>query len=216
MNQEPGASLDARSMNGGRQLRIQANLEEAARVERALAQAGFPIALNDMINKTVDYRGAVPILLDWLPRVHQTDVKATIASALATPWATPVAAPTLIREFECADDPTGLGLKWAIGNALSVVADDSVFEDIVRIAEDKMHGRGREMVVVALGNMKNPSAIDVLIGLLHDEEVAGHALMALRKVGARARKARPYVEPFLNHPKAWVRKEAQRALKRMD
>ena len=70
------------------------------------------------------------------------------------------------------------------------------------------------MVAVALGNMKDPRAVDVLIELLEDEEVAGHALLALGKL--KSSKAKPYIEPFLGHPKAWVRKEAKRALAKID
>jgi HEAT repeat protein len=105
------------------------------------------------------------------------------------------------------------GIKWAIGNALSVVADDRVFEQLAAIAEDKRHGHDREMVALALGNMKDPRAVDVLVRLLDDDQVAGHAIMALGKL--RARGVRSKIEPFLDHPKTWVRREARKALKRM-
>lgn len=104
-------------------------------------------------------------------------------------------------------------MKWAIGNALSVVADDTVYDDIVEIVADRSHAKSREMVAVALGNMKNPGAVDVLIGLL-DDDIAGHALLALRKLGAV--RARPYVEPFLTHPRTWWRNEAKKAIAKFD
>ena len=129
-------------------------------------------------------------------------------------WAKPIAARPLIREFLKAPDSEEFGLKWAIGNALSVVADDSVFDDIVALVKDKRHGRAREMLAVALANMKNPKAVDVLIELLDDEEIAGHALSALRKLAPP--EAREAIEPFVNHPKTWVRNEAKRALKKID
>jgi len=72
----------------------------------------------------------------------------------------------------------GLDPQWAIGNALWIVADDSVFEDIAALAADPKHGKAREMVVVALGNMQNPEAVEVLRRLLRDDQVAGHAVMA--------------------------------------
>jgi HEAT repeat protein len=111
-------------------------------------------------------------------------------------------------------DPSGTALKWAIGNALSVVADDHVFNEIVGLIKDKSHGRAREMLAVALGNMKDPRAVDVLVRLLADEEVAGHALIALGKL--RATQSRPQVEAFLSHQKSWVRQEAKRALSKID
>jgi HEAT repeat protein len=66
------------------------------------------------------------------------------------------------------------------------------------------------MLAVALGNMRDPRAVDVLVELLDDEEIAGHALMALGKLKARA--AMPAIRRFLEHPKPWFRKEAERAL----
>jgi HEAT repeat protein len=50
--------------------------------------------------------------------------------------------------------------------------------------------------------------------LLKDEEVAGHALIAIGKL--KADKAKSYIKPFLEHPKSWVRKEAKRALAKID
>jgi HEAT repeat protein len=105
-------------------------------------------------------------------------------------------------------------LKWAIGNALCIVADDSVFQDVVALARDERHGQAREMVVEALANRRYPQAVDVLCELLADEEVAGHALVALGKLKAAC--ARPQIEPFLNHSEGWVRKEAKRALAKID
>lgn len=70
------------------------------------------------------------------------------------------------------------------------------------------------MLAVALGNMKTPTAVDLLIELLNDDEVAGHALMALGKL--KAQKARSQIERFLGCSKPWVRKEASKALAKLD
>lgn len=191
----------------------------AAPLFAELARAGFPLqSLSELYHKrsyyTKDtYRQVMPILFYWLPIINELRIKETIVRALTVRWAKPEAASILISEFTNVEDPKGF-YKWAIGNALSVVADDSVFDDIVKLVKDKQHRRAREMVAVALGNMKNPQAVDVLIDLLQDEEVAGHALIALRKL--RPLKARPYIEPFLNHPTTWVRKEAQKAIEKID
>jgi HEAT repeat protein len=58
--------------------------------------------------------------------------------------------------------------------------------------------------------VKNPAAVDILIGLLPDEDVQGHAIAALRKL--KPLKARPYLEPYTRHPNAWIRREAKGAL----
>ncbi|MBN2394562.1 MAG: HEAT repeat domain-containing protein, partial [Anaerolineae bacterium] len=66
----------------------------------------------------------------------------------------------------------------------------------------------------ALGNMKDARAIGVLIELLDDEEVAGHALMALCKLAPP--EARSAIERFTDHPRTWIRNEAKRALAKID
>jgi HEAT repeat protein len=54
----------------------------------------------------------------------------------------------------------------------------------------------------------------ILIELLSDEDLAGYAIMALGKL--KCNEARSVIERFLTHPKHWVRREAQKALKRID
>jgi len=52
-----------------------------------------------------------------------------------------------------------------------------------------------------------------LLGDLEDEDVAGYAVMGLGKL--KAREARAAVEPFVDHGKPWVRKEAKEALAKL-
>jgi hypothetical protein len=180
-----------------------------------LAAAGFRLeAISDLFNTDCDYRPAIPLLLEWVPRVSHPWTKELIIRALSVPAAKPVAAPLLIDEFRRAPPHEVSGLKWAIGNALSVVADDSVFEHLAALVTDKGHGKAREMLAIALGNMKDPRAVDLLIRLLGDEGVAGHAVVALGKL--RAIRARPLVARFLEHPKSWIRRAAKQALAKID
>jgi len=186
---------------------------EDRRVARALRSVGVEVSsVWDLVNEARPYPEAIPILLQWLPKVTDDRIKEGIIRALTVKEARGIAAKPLIREFEESKDL--YGAKWAAGNALSVVADDSVFGDLTRLARDKRHGKAREMVVVALGNMKNPRAVDVLVELLEDDEAAGHAIIALGKL--KAKKARSYIEPFLSHPQQWIRTEAKRALAKID
>lgn len=179
-----------------------------------LAEAGFPVAsLTELRTSGLRYRAAVPVLLRWLPTVSDRQVKEDLVRALSVPWARPVAARPLIAEFDRVADPTGTGLRWAIGNALSVVSDDSVFDDLVRIVEDRVFGKARQMVVLGLGRSKRPEVVPVLIGLLGDEEVSGHAVKALGKL--RAQDARPALERMVSDPRSWVRREAQKALAKL-
>ncbi|MFB0537483.1 MAG: HEAT repeat domain-containing protein [Anaerolineae bacterium] len=169
--------------------------------------------IEDLYRKPIDYRAAIPILLKWLPLVDNKRVKWTIVDALSIKWAKPMAARPLIEEFRKAPMEE-VSLKWSIANALSEVADASVFDDIVELVRDKRHGRTREMLAPALANTKHPRAVEVLIELLDDEEIAGHAVYALRLLAPP--EARSALERFVDHPKTWVRNEARRALAKID
>lgn len=171
----------------------------------------------DLVNAKIQYRAAVPVLLHWLSnidaRVAEADrakVREGLVRALTVPAARPVAAPVLIDEFRRASDASGLGLRWVVGNALSVVADDSVFDDVASLVRDRRYGKGRQMVVVGLGRSKDPRAVPLLVELLDDDDVVAHAVMALGKLKAVA--SRAAVERMLSHSQPLVRAEAKKTL----
>jgi HEAT repeat protein len=105
-------------------------------------------------------------------------------------------------------------VREALANGLEIFADDSLFADLVALTEDRRYGAGRKLLVLALAKMKTPQVIDVLMKLLDDEEVACFAIIALGKL--RAKEARSQIEAFLRHPEPTVRKEAKKALGRID
>lgn len=180
-----------------------------------LLQRGFIVeSIDDLRTRGVNYKEAVPVLLKWLSKVKNDNVKESIVRALSVPWARPVAAAPLIKEFRAATDQKGSGIKWAIANALSIVANDSVIEDIINLVQDKQHGKSREMLALALANMRRERVLPVLNELLEDEQVTGHAVIALGKL--KAQSARHLIESFLQHKEAWVRKEAKKALAKID
>lgn len=205
-----------------RQAEFEAMRQEAIRqrrlavlpVVKELVQAGFAVeSLDELRQSGRTYQDAVPILLRWLPRIANLDVKESIVRTLSVPWAKPMASRPLVAEFQSAAVNAASPLKWAIGNALEVVADDSVFDEIAALVRDKRHGAARQMLAAALSKMKDPRTVDLLIELLNDEEIAGHALMALGRLSAQ--KAAPQIRRLLNHPKSWVRHEAGKALAKL-
>ena len=121
----------------------------------------------------------------------------------------------LIREFLAVPPELfgGGSLKWAIGNTLEILATDKYADELISLASDKKHGSARQMIVVGLGRLKSPQVVDVLIGLLDDEEVCGHAVMALGKL--KAIKSAPKLKALREHPKRWIKTEVNKALKRM-
>lgn len=179
-----------------------------------LAAAGFEVdGARDLLRSGKYPANLVPILVRWLPLVQYDALKEDIVRTLSVPWAR-AAAPALIAEFERAALDQPLGLGWAIGNALEVVANDAITVDMLRLATDRRYGTARQMLVRGLGRLKDPHVIDVLIDLLADEDVFGHAVVALGKLRARA--ARPHLEPLLRHKSATVRNAAKTALGRID
>ena len=179
-----------------------------------LKKFGFSVdSLDELRRMGKPYKMAIPILLRWLPEISDLGVKESIVRALSVPWPKGVAAQPLINEFRGVPDHW-TSIKWVIGSGLEVVADDSVFSEIVELVRDKRHGKAREMLAASLGKMKKRAAVDVLIELLADDEVVGHAIIALRKL--KADKARPAIERLQDHPEAWVRQEAKKALAKLD
>ena len=184
--------------------------EEDLRAE--LRSLGYPQdALERFVANRLDVRDATPVLLRALPKVDDPSVKEQIVRAVTEREAkrvSPDVTSLLASEFERSDD---YSLKWAIGNALAELADEEDFDAVARLARDTRHGKSREMLALALGRMKKePRAVDVLIELLDDDIMAGHAIIGLRKL--KAKKARDRIEPFCSHETSWVRNEAKRAV----
>jgi len=156
---------------------------DAAPVLADLAEAGYHVnSVEELYHRRLDYKSAIPILLKWLPLIENLDVKEAIVRALTVPWAKPIAAPALLAEFHKLLSEPDISIKWAIANALEVVADDNSYDEIVNLVRNPQSGSAREMLALALGKMKNPDAQNVLIELLEDDMVAGHAIMALGKL----------------------------------
>jgi HEAT repeats len=215
LERDPQYQGRQRAEEQARQARIAINSAAAAPVVQELVTAGFSITtIADLHNKRLDYEAAVPILLAWLPKVQNVDVKQDIVRCLSTPHAKPMAARLLINEFRLSKDERPTGLRWTIGNALEVVADDTVVDDMIELATDRQYGKAREMLVMGLGNMSEQLVVPVLLALLNDDDVSGHAIKALGRLSPPS--ARASVEPFLKHPKEWVRQGAAKTLEKID
>lgn len=212
--QDPGYRTFLEDVEQEKELNRQNYRREAAGLLSDLAEVGFDVDyVGELVKRRVRYEAAIPVLIRWLPVIGDRSVKEDVIRTLSVPWARPDALKPLIEEFKKLPPEEEIGLRWVVGNALEITADDSVFEEVRDLATTPSYGRSREMVVASLGNMKNQEAIEVLIDLLEDETVVGHAVMALGKL--KAKKARPKIKPLLEHPQAWIRKEAKKALARI-
>jgi HEAT repeat protein len=183
-----------------------------APVEEALRAAGLEIdELSDLVNTKVDYRAQVPVLLEQLPRAGHPAVRTMIVRALTTPWARPAAGGLLIEEFE---RPEGGAERWVVGNALKVVAGEEHYPDVVRLFRDRRYGRDRRELAGAIARLRQPSSFDVLAEGLADDDVLITAIEALGTL--KDPRAVPLLRPHLTHADAHVRREAQRALRKVE
>lgn len=182
-----------------------------------LAAAGFPVSSVDELRESgLRYKAAVPVLVAALQRSQDAREKQALVRALSVPWAKQEALAPLIEEFRTLPlnaGPQMESLRWAVGNAIEVLWDDSRFDDLVALGRDVRFGKSREMVVLGMGRSKRPEVGDVLIELLDDPVVNGHAVEALAKL--RIPRARPGLERMTSDSRAWVRKAAAKALARL-
>lgn len=205
-----------------RHAKVAAFARDAAPFKQALLQAGVdPTDFGRFVNRVVpgviepstfDSDAATPVLLAWLPRITNRDVKGSIVAHLKTRAAKRIATPALIHEFLHSDN---LGYKWQVGDTLQYVAHHSQFAELVELAADPSHGPARQMLVDMLWRVKTPRADQVLFDSLADPDVALAAQSALRRRLGNAQ-ARPHIEPLLDHPAEYVRKAARIHLRRID
>jgi HEAT repeat protein len=192
--------------------------EAAAGLLDDLRAAGVEVkTLAELRRRRPDTKDVVPVLAKWLPKARYLPLKRDIIATMGSSWARPEASRPLLEEFHRLDptlDKPG-GMRWSIGDALERVADETVLDDLIAIATDRRYGRDRQLVVASLGNMVRAKerAVPVLLDLLDDEEVAPYAVMGLGKL--RVHEARTAIQSFVDHPEAWVRSEAKKALARL-
>jgi HEAT repeat protein len=158
-----------------------------------------------------DAKAAYPVLLDWLPRARSRALRSTIASRLRQAGKSSVTAQALITEYRRETDET---TRWQLGDAIARSATPADLPDIVELAADRHGGRGRQMLVYALWRVKTDRAREVILDLLDDPDVAGHAMVSLRRAAGNE-EARRRIESLQSHPDARVRELAEHELRKI-
>jgi hypothetical protein len=159
-----------------------------------------------------DARSAYPVLMEWLPRVHADAVKETLARRLAETGKSTETAQALLSEYREATSET---VKWALGDSIARVAPPRDLEEAVELAADRGGGRGRQMLVYALWRVPSDHAREVILDLLDDPEVCGHAMYSLRLAFGNL-EARRRIEALVDHSDEHVRTIARDTLKKID
>lgn len=190
-------------------------LSETTRVTQLLRKRGIDVgSLGELVETRVP-REAVPVLVMALPTANTPEVRRTIVRCLTDTAARGLAAQPLVRELFRAQAEGDEFTAWLVGNALAQVGDDSVSAQILVALQDRRLGSARETLAEALGRAKKrPEVVSALLELLEEGEVTGHAIRALGKLGAW--EAAERIAPFLSNGASWVRREAAKALERME
>ncbi|WP_173132191.1 HEAT repeat domain-containing protein [Kibdelosporangium persicum] len=204
-------------------------MRAAAGVLRDLAAIGLPVlAVQDLYqlrlnfgppigSKPIDYRAAVPVLLDWITKVDYPPLAHDILHAVSPGFAKKQARPVLLRLFTRppAGSPFTLdNLRASLGISLGDFADPSVADEYIALALDRGHGEARSGIVQKLPKTKDERVPEVLLSLMDDSAVAPFAIQALGRI--KYAPAKPHLERALDSEDWNVRTQAKKALKRLD
>lgn len=189
-----------------------------------LAAVGVEIRdVYDLVNTKAEYLAAIPVLIAWLDRVDERPGswdrerwREGIIRSLTVKYARPVAARPVIRQFAMMPEPSGLGCGWVAGNALGVVADESVADEMIALMLDRGLGRAREMLFEAVPRIakRRPDIVEPVRTLLDDDDVRAFVIMALGRLGDVASRGRIAAHADSEH--VFTRRQVPIALRRID
>lgn len=121
------------------------------------------------------------------------------------------AVPLLLEEYYA--QPPAVD-RWFISDRLYQIRSRAYIDDYLRIISNPAYGRARQMVILLVGKLKVEAAVPILIGLLEDEEVRLHAIIALGQY--KREEFRGYFERFQDAKQPGWRKYARAALKKLE
>lgn len=158
---------------------------------------------------------ATEVLVRWLePTTDDPSLQEKLVRALSVPWARKAALPALLQLFTDAPGgtPPADSRRWAIGNALDVLATDAVFDEMAALATDPTHGASRQMIVSWLGKTKKhrDRAVDILLDLLDDPDVSGQAVDALARL--KDPRSLDALRAMTDDSRGWVRTKARKTV----
>jgi HEAT repeat protein len=205
--------------------RRQLYAESAAGILADLAQCGFEVqSVGELRQLGLKYQVAVPVLLDWIPRVSYLPLVEDIVRTLSVGFAKKEALPVFLHLFRhppavedrmrpSTSQPAEEHIRWVIGNGLGIFACPAVSDELISLAKTREYGDARSQIVLNLPKVKSADVPRVLLGLLDDPTVASSAIEALGKM--KFVEAREQIERLLDHSDSNVRLQAKKALKRI-
>jgi len=210
---DPEYQAMIRAKEAERQRAIARDREAETPLVEELHEAGIDVPTVGALTRWEEpYPTAIPILLEWFPRIGNFQSKRVILGTLRVKWARKQVVPALLEEFRRAEGDHEL--RWEIAEVVEWIADKSFYEDILALVQDPANGRDRQMLVLALGRLGDTSTVPILLDLLKDEGLRSYAIEALGRL--KAQEARAAIAPYATHPDSWVRQKAKQALAKID
>lgn len=166
--------------------------------------------LNDLKKIGPKDKVVIPVIVEHLQTITDERDKQILVRCLGVKGYQEVTS-FLIEEYHRSDSHH---YKWAIGNSLEIIRDQSKLHEFVEIIQNKEHGRSRQMIVTLVGKLGGAKEAPVLIELLQDQDVNLHEIDAIGSLKDPI--LIPYVEPFLTHQIAGYRNEAKRVIKKLE
>ena len=185
-------------------------LDKSQLIKRIRKQGIEIDSINELMKIGSKDKDLIPLIVEFLQLIDDETDKEFLVRCLGVKGYYE-ASSHLIKEFYSTEKIT---YKWAIGNSLAIISDETKLDEMLKIVVDKKHGISRQMIVEGLGAYNTNEVRKILIQLLSDEDVVDHAIYALSKIGDESTKK--YIEPFVTHKTTWIRKSAIKALKKID
>ena len=192
-------------------------MTDSEKVNNSLLEVGIEVdSVYDLVNTSMSYPEAIHPLIEHLKNIQDVNIKEGIIRALTVKEAKGIANNILFEIYNKTNEIANSGIRWVIGNAFMVIIRDEDVDRILKIVSNKDNGMSRQMFVMALSKIKSrkQDIENVLIDLLDDDLVCSHAINTLGKL--KSVKAEPLLLTLTEHSRPLVRKEAVKALKKIE
>ncbi|RMI33583.1 HEAT repeat domain-containing protein [Nocardia stercoris] len=201
--------------------------ESAVGILADLTVLGFHVeSVQDLYQRRMDYRSAVPVLLDWLPRVDYMPLFESIVSALA--FVGPAKKQRQQIFLQYFRNPTWPGdpqtppgqrtiserIRFAVAEGLHRTAGPAIADDLIDLALNRSYGETRAAIILGLPKTRDDRVPTILITVLNDPTVRTYAVKVLGQM--RYEPARQVITAMADLPDRNLRAHIRTALKRID
>lgn len=102
-----------------------------------LAAVGWPVtSVEDLVNTSASYPEAIPVLCQHLQRARHPVLRMVITRALTVKEARGIGGHLILAELKRPPEENPEDVRWVLANALTVVGDKSMIEDIEELMAD--------------------------------------------------------------------------------